>query len=1220
VRFRELFSSHITVIAAAALVASLGSPASAGTTDQGFFDEYLILGPYANSGGAGPTLDYIASDFLCDGDVSEATILPEDLLELGVPEAPGGCATEDTSYAGVDPVVPTVKRQLIGGAFPDIVDFNANLSPNDQMMAYAWVYVENVTNPPRVLNYVMGLASDDSVEVKVNRSQVFSRSIPRWYDPTGTIQDRFPIALLPGGNLIQFKVFEGGGDWGLRARLESTSDCKPILSGDGEIEVTADAVPLAIPPGTATRTIVTSGNTIADITVAVATGGAAYTLKESYDPSWAISNVTGGGVGGAGVVTWTNITAASVGYRLSRVTDYSVAQATLSGTLTVGAIGLPVGGDKVIPGGVAPYVSQVLLTPEMNIGGGFEGCSVTPAVIEGGWVTDGILTDENIVPVEGLEFLPEFGATSQASGWTDGITPAAADLFWTNPADVTATTGKLAKVDSQPGGLFNYNGVYGDQSTCMNVAYFYVENNTGQNPLYLYCGTGSDDSVGVRLNGRPAHTMQACRPNNYFGDKFVAALDPGKNLFAVYVFENGGGFDMTFRFEDESGTPIAIKTTLDPTGYDPDPAKHPVHPLPEPPKPPVYTLQGFITQFLVPRQPFECALAGSTKASALPEDYISIDGNPPDVTNVFEGAPAGAGTTLEISTEIRGAAECGFTPLVLFDSATSRAATAGDPGLFNGELFYTGNPDQYSSTMFCFLRNNTAGQVPAYIGFASDDAGTLFVNGVMVLEFLTPRGYGGANTIQNGPAEVLLEPGLNLVQLSYNEAGGGSGGRIGVWQDCTRTKIFESSVVQPFAVPPDAGGGVTTTRTLGNASCAGSASATLTFTTKDGAPAQVNVREELPVGTTGANPSRGSFNAQGNVLTFTGNINDGDTLTYDLTSGVKAGSVYCLGAVNNRPIVGDSVFKTGTDVCDISKGFYINCGGAQRTDSSDRLWLEDSLSNPSPHLTSPNAYTAVFGTALGLDLDFDPFIAEREYPGQVFPDERWNNGPIEYTFTSLPPGEYEVVLLFMEGCCSDGCDSSLEDPALSAGACRVFDATVNGVFPTNEFSPAIGGADGDQYSQFIAGGNANRIPTHLVARVPVTDGKIVVRIEDLGDTNPPENASIKALGIEKVGDIDVGKKLHRGDTDQNNLLQLTDAVQILSFLFLGTPTKVPDCLDAADADDNGLVQLTDAVRILAFLFLGGPPPAPPGPPPEACGVDSTEDPDGDLGCLTYINC
>jgi len=95
------------------------------------------------------------------------------------------------------------------------------------------------------------------------------------------------------------------------------------------------------------------------------------------------------------------------------------------------------------------------------------------------------------------------------------------------------------------------------------------------------------------------------------------------------------------------------------------------------------------------------------------------------------------------------------------------------------------------------------------------------------------------------------------------------------------------------------------------------------------------------------------------------------------------------------------------------------------------------------------------------------------------------------------------------------------------------------------------------------------------------------------------------------------KLFHRGDVDQNTLLQLTDAVQILGYLFLGSVTRAPDCLDAADADDNGLVQLTDAVRILAFLFLGGPPPASPGPPSDPCGSDASAD---ELDCVVYSPC
>ncbi|MBI4606947.1 MAG: hypothetical protein HY721_33710 [Planctomycetes bacterium] len=92
---------------------------------------------------------------------------------------------------------------------------------------------------------------------------------------------------------------------------------------------------------------------------------------------------------------------------------------------------------------------------------------------------------------------------------------------------------------------------------------------------------------------------------------------------------------------------------------------------------------------------------------------------------------------------------------------------------------------------------------------------------------------------------------------------------------------------------------------------------------------------------------------------------------------------------------------------------------------------------------------------------------------------------------------------------------------------------------------------------------------------------------------------------------------HRGDADQNAQLQLTDAIQILGFLFLGIPTKVPDCPDAADADDNGALQLTDAIRVLGFLFLGLGPPETPGPPPNACGSDPTPD---DLGGCVYTGC
>ena len=52
-------------------------------------------------------------------------------------------------------------------------------------------------------------------------------------------------------------------------------------------------------------------------------------------------------------------------------------------------------------------------------------------------------------------------------------------------------------------------------------------------------------------------------------------------------------------------------------------------------------------------------------------------------------------------------------------------------------------------------------------------------------------------------------------------------------------------------------------------------------------------------------------------------------------------------------------------------------------------------------------------------------------------------------------------------------------------------------------------------------------------------------------------------------------------------------------------------LDAADADDSGELNLSDAVWIFRYLFLGGD--APPDPGPATCGEDPTDD---DLGCVT----
>jgi len=77
----------------------------------------------------------------------------------------------------------------------------------------------------------------------------------------------------------------------------------------------------------------------------------------------------------------------------------------------------------------------------------------------------------------------------------------------------------------------------------------------------------------------------------------------------------------------------------------------------------------------------------------------------------------------------------------------------------------------------------------------------------------------------------------------------------------------------------------------------------------------------------------------------------------------------------------------------------------------------------------------------------------------------------------------------------------------------------------------------------------------------------------------------------------------RGDSNEDGMVNLSDAVFTLAALFLGG--EQPDCADAADADDDGALTLSDAVYTLNHLFRGGVQPPLPGP--VDCGPDPTED-------------
>lgn len=70
------------------------------------------------------------------------------------------------------------------------------------------------------------------------------------------------------------------------------------------------------------------------------------------------------------------------------------------------------------------------------------------------------------------------------------------------------------------------------------------------------------------------------------------------------------------------------------------------------------------------------------------------------------------------------------------------------------------------------------------------------------------------------------------------------------------------------------------------------------------------------------------------------------------------------------------------------------------------------------------------------------------------------------------------------------------------------------------------------------------------------------------------------------------KCFRRGDSSASGVVDFTDSLWTLEFLFLGT--KEIGCMDAADFNDTGEVDLNDAIDGLKHAFLGAAPPAAPG--------------------------
>jgi len=63
----------------------------------------------------------------------------------------------------------------------------------------------------------------------------------------------------------------------------------------------------------------------------------------------------------------------------------------------------------------------------------------------------------------------------------------------------------------------------------------------------------------------------------------------------------------------------------------------------------------------------------------------------------------------------------------------------------------------------------------------------------------------------------------------------------------------------------------------------------------------------------------------------------------------------------------------------------------------------------------------------------------------------------------------------------------------------------------------------------------------------------------------------------------------RGDANGDGLINASDVVYLINYLFKGGPAPVP--LEAGDVNCDGIINSADVVYLINYLFKGGPPPS-----------------------------
>ncbi|MBD3414263.1 MAG: DUF2961 domain-containing protein [Candidatus Aminicenantes bacterium] len=149
---------------------------------QRFISDWNIIGPFA-----APDMTWL-----------QRTFLPE--KELNVTK----------EYTGKNG--KTIQWQTIASDESGFVPLQSLLKPNERVVAYA----QTIIDSPVQREATLLIGSDDGIRVWLNEKLVHSNPAYRGAYPD---QDRIPVLLHKGENILLLKILQGGGGWGFYARF-----------------------------------------------------------------------------------------------------------------------------------------------------------------------------------------------------------------------------------------------------------------------------------------------------------------------------------------------------------------------------------------------------------------------------------------------------------------------------------------------------------------------------------------------------------------------------------------------------------------------------------------------------------------------------------------------------------------------------------------------------------------------------------------------------------------------------------------------------------------------------------------------------------------------------------------------------------------------------------------------------------------------------------------